>query len=272
MRCRRAIGIGVVVVGEHAFHRQALADQLAQVHAAALRRDRQVLADLHLRGFAAQLARGPRADLVLELGGGGEDGRAAHHHGARMEGAEAVAQVSGGAVEDADAFHGHAQRIGGDLHADGLQALAEVGRTDVGADRAVRLDRQARMLARSGRAALDEAAHAQTMVDPVDQLALQRGLLLPSDFREAAVQGDLVVAAVVLETEGTRVRELLLLDEVLGADLGLVHAEFLRQDVDHALDQVHGLRHTETAAVGHAARRLVGVDALDRRERRRDVV
>ena len=37
----------------------------------------------------------------------------------------------------------------------------------------------------------------------------------------------------------------------------------MRHDVDHALDRVHGLGHAERAAVGDAARRLVGVDAVD---------
>ena len=59
------------------------------------------------------------------------------------------------------------------------------------------------------------------------------------------------------------VGELFALDEVFGADFGLVHAQFLRQHVDHALHQVHRLGHAEGAAVGHATGRFVGVDAVD---------
>ena len=72
-----------------------------------------------------------------------------------------------------------------------------------------------------------------------------------------------VVAAVVLPAERRLVRELLRLDEVLQPELGRIHAELVRHDVDHALDRVHGFGHPERAAVGDAARRLVRVDAVD---------
>src|SRR3546814_8130511 len=66
--------------------------------------------------------------------------------------------------------------------------------------------------------------------------------------------------------------ELVRLDEVLQAQLDRVHAELLGQDVDRPLDHVGRLGDAERAAVGDAARRLVGVDAVDRHMGRRNVV
>ena len=68
------------------------------------------------------------------------------------------------------------------------------------------------------------------------------------------------------------IRELLRLDEVLQPQLGRVHAELLRQNVHAALDAIGRLRDAERAAVGDAARRLVGVDAVDDKMRHREVV
>jgi len=80
---------------------------------------------------------------------------------------------------------------------------------------------------------------------------------------EHLVERGLVVARVVFKAKGRLVGKLLAPDEVLGADLGLVHAQLLRQHIDHALDQVNRLGDAERAAVGHAAGRLVGIDAID---------
>ena len=77
------------------------------------------------------------------------------------------------------------------------------------------------------------------------------------------VQRRLVVTRVVFETEGAGVGELFFLDEVFGANFGFVHAQLLRQHIDHALNQVDRLGHAEGAAVSHATGRLVGVDPFD---------
>jgi hypothetical protein len=61
------------------------------------------------------------------------------------------------------------------------------------------------------------------------------------------------------------IRELLRLDEVLQPQLRRIHAELLRQDIHRPLDAVGGLGDAERAAIGDAARRLVGVDAVDAR-------
>ncbi len=120
------------------------------------------------------------------------------------------------------------------------------------------------MLGRAGADDLGEARDADA-----HQLAARAllGLLVPqlgvADRVHGLVQGARVVAAVVLPAERRLVRELLRLDEVLHAELGGIHAELVGHDVGHALDRVHGLGHAERAAIGDAARRLVGVDAVD---------
>ena len=81
-----------------------------------------------------------------------------------------------------------------------------------------------------------------------------------------------VVARVVRPAGRGLVRELLGLDEVLHPELGRILADLVGQDVDHPLDGVDRLGHPERAAVGDAAGRLVGVDAIDLDERVREVV
>ena len=53
---------------------------------------------------------------------------------------------------------------------------------------------------------------------------------------------------------------------------GRVHVELARQHIDHPLDEVGGFGHPERAAIGDAARRLVGVDAVDRQMGDRNVI
>ena len=86
------------------------------------------------------------------------------------------------------------------------------------------------------------------------------------------IERGLVVTRVELEPEGALVGELFFLDEVLGADLCLVHAQFLRQHINHALNQVHRFGHAEGAAIRHAAWGLIGVHTFDAGVCRRNVV
>ena len=81
-----------------------------------------------------------------------------------------------------------------------------------------------------------------------------------------------VVARVVLPAGRRLVRELLGLDEVLHPQLGRVLADLVGEDVDDPLDGVDRLGHAERAAIGDAAGRLVGVDAIDLDERVVEVV
>ena len=46
----------------------------------------------------------------------------------------------------------------------------------------------------------------------------------------------------------------------------------MRHDVHHALDRMHSLGHPKGAAIGNAARRLVGIDPVDLHMRRSEVV
>ena len=119
---------------------------------------------------------------------------------------------------------------------------------------------------------LGEEAHA----DPHDlaRLAALEGLalggLLGAQLRVAdgvhrLLHGGVIVAGVVLPAERRLVGKLLAPDEVLQAQLGRVHAELLRQNIHAALDGVGGFGDPQRAAVGHTARRLVGVDGIDHR-------
>ena len=74
------------------------------------------------------------------------------------------------------------------------------------------------------------------------------------------------------EPERRAVREVVVADEVLAPELGLVHAEVVGGGLHHALLEEHRLGHPERAAVRDAAGRLVGVHAPGGQVRGRDVV
>ena len=81
-----------------------------------------------------------------------------------------------------DSLHGHFERVRRDLHEAGFHALTQCRRADVDRDGSVGLEHEARILLRSGGAALDVAADSEAVVAAVDQLALQFRLLGPADF------------------------------------------------------------------------------------------
>ena len=106
---------------------------------------------------------------------------------------------------------------------------------------------------------------------------LLRLLLLPeevpvADRFEPDVEALGVLAGVGEEAERRAVREVVVLDEVLAAELGLVHAEVVGRRLHHALLEVHRLRDPERAAVGDTPGGLVRVDAPGREVGGRDVV
>ena len=119
------------------------------------------------------------------------------------------------------------------------------------------------MLRRSGAHDLGEAgdadAHQLAALALLGLLLAQAGVV---DDLHRLLEGTCVVAAVVLPAGGRLVGERLLRDEVLDPELGRVPPQFLGQHVGHALDGVDGLGHAERAAVGDAARGLVGVGAV----------
>lgn len=73
----------------------------------------------------------------------------------------------------------------------------------------------------------------------------------------------MIVAAVIFPAERRLVGELLGLDEVLDAQLGCIHAELVGQQFNRTLNGKHRFGDAERAAIGHTARGLVGVDAVD---------
>src|SRR6185503_6092760 len=115
-----------------------------------------------------------------------------------MERTETVFHVRRRAVEDAHSLHRQPERIGGDLQAYGLEALADARRAHEHRYPAVGIDHDARALARPGRAALDEAADRDAVVSALHQLALQPDFLFIAELREAALERLRVVAAVEL--------------------------------------------------------------------------
>ncbi len=84
--------------------------------------------------------------------------------------------------------------------------------------------------------------------------------------------GGVVVAGIVFPSQRGVIRELLLPDEILEPQLHGVHPELLREDVHSALDAIGGLGDAERAAIGDPARRLVGVDAVHRQMRDREII
>jgi hypothetical protein len=103
--------------------------------------------------------------------------------------------------------------------------------------------------------------------DPEQASLLSRGRLLApqlvvAELLERELHRLRVVAGVVDEPGRRLVRELLRLDEVVEPELGRVDAELVRRVVDEPFDQVRGLGDAERAAVGDAARGIVGVPAV----------
>ena len=158
--------------------------------------------------------------------------------------------------------------------------MTRAGRMDADLRRVEHGDAQDVAVARrTGADDLGEEDHADA--HEVAGLAALEGLLLRllllaqlavADGVHRLLHGGVIVAGVVFPAERRLIGELLAADEVLHAQLGRIHAELLRQDVHGALDAVGGLGDAERAAIGDAARRLVGVDAVDRAVGDREVV
>ncbi len=114
-------------------------------------------------------------------------------------------------------------------------------------------------LPRAEAADLDIGRHP----DP-DDLAVGAGLLLllaefaVAGYFERLVERLLVLAGVVGEASGGRIRKGVRLDEVLAAQLGRVHSHLVGEDIDGPFDIISGFR-TACPAVG-ADRLRVGVD------------
>src|SRR5262245_41264383 len=99
-------------------------------------------------------------------------------------------------MKDSNAVHRHLQCVGRNLRQHRDDALAHVGRTYVDRDGSILLDLDAGAFFGTRRAALDEATQRDAVVLALDEPPLQRLLSIPSEFGEATVQSDLIVAAV----------------------------------------------------------------------------
>src|SRR5262249_47510510 len=143
-----------------------------------------------------------------------------------------------------------------------LQALADAGRTHIDRQRAIFFQNEPRALLRPRGAAFDEATHGKTVIAAVDQLAFELLLVGPAEFGEAAVERDLIIAAVELVLAFERrdgrdlVGHLAFAHEIAAAELDLIDAEIARRHVEQALAEEIGLEPARTA-IG-ADRRLVG--------------
>ena len=93
-----------------------------------------------------------------------------------------------------------------------------------------------------------------------------------ADFLHALFHGRVVVAGIIFPAQRRLIGKLFALDEVPQTEFGGVQFELLGEDVHGAFDAIGGLGHPERAAVGNAARRLVGVDAIDRTIGHREVI
>ena len=121
----------------------------------------------------------------------------------------------------------------------------------------------------------DADAHELARLAAPERLLLR--LLFGAQLRVAdrvhrLLQGGVIVAGIVFPAERRLIGELLAPDEILHPEFGRVDAELLGEDVHRPLDAIGGFGDAERAAIGDAARRLVGVDAVDLAMRDRKVV
>ena len=240
---RGAVGVGRPGVREGAVRAERSVGGFAQCQASAIGGARDPAGDLEGSGGDTEALRRHGAELVQERGRGEQDRAAAHHGRARPVGAEAFRQIGGRAVIDADAFERQLQCVGGDLPQDGLDPLPDRRGADIDRDSAIGLDRDTGALARSRRAALDEAGDAEAMIASLDQPALQRFLLAPARLRDAAVEGAGIIAAVALGLAEPvigaharqAVRHLDRRDQIAAADGEPVEPELVRREIEHPL-------------------------------------
>ncbi len=229
--------------------------------------------------------------LGADLAGGHGAGRPPDGRGARAPGSDPVGRGVGVALLYLDVCGGDAELAGEDLRIGRLVPLALRLGAEAGDRRAGGMD--AHLAGIEGGDGADQVAHARRSraddlgegrhtdahqlarlagLEVLEHLGLLLAELVVADRLHGPLQGGGIVAAVELQAEAGGVGELLRLDQVLHPQLGRVHAELLRQDVDHPLDHVDRLRHPQRAAIGDAPRRLVGVDAVDADEGVGDVI
>ena len=210
--------------------------------------------------------------------------------GTRAVGAKAVGRRVSVALFDGDVIGGDADFGGDDLGIGRLVPLPLTFGAHAGDHRSGRMDADfgriehgdAKNVAVLGGTGADNFgkernadAHQLARLAALEGLALCR-LFGPqsgiADGVHRLFHGRVVVAAVVFPAKCGVVGELLGLDEVLEAQFSRIHAQLLGQHFDGAFDGEDRFGHPERTAIGHAARRLVGINAIDNQMRRRDVI
>ena len=252
-----AVGIGVAVVVETLLGLDpGIGDRGKRQRQPAWSGQPVALQDTDLRRIAAHAPRGLGAYLRPQALRGQQDRRARHHGGARVVGAESLADIGGRAVMDAgDRLQRALQRIGRDLREDGLDSLADGGGADMHRHPPVRFEDQAGVLARSGRAPFDERADGDAAMPAVDDAARDARLFPPAERFQTAVERLHVIAAVerVLARErldaGQFVRHLAGTRQVAAAELGTVDAQIGGGEVEQALAEEISLEPAR-AAIG----------------------
>ena len=218
---------------------------------------------------------GDALGLLDDLAGGLVDGDATHHQRPRAVGVHPLRARPGVAGDELDVVERHAEGVRDDLAPRGVVALTVRGRTGHDLDLAGRehahrgrlpatgaVGQRAQDAGRRQTAHLGEGRDADAELH--DVLAVAAALLLRTqpDHVEhllGLLGGRLVVARVVGQPRHHGVRELLVRDPVLLAQLHRVAPEGVRQLIHDPLDGVRRLR-TAGAAVG-VRRGLGGEDA-----------
>src|SRR5215470_8376315 len=116
-----------------------------------------------------------------------------------MVGTIAVADKGSGTVKHpTNALQGHFQRVTGNLRKGRFEPLSHRRGPNIDGECTIGLQYDARGLLGTRGAAFDEAANRKPVIAPTDLLAIELDLFPPADFLQAAVERDLVVAAVEL--------------------------------------------------------------------------
>ena len=226
------------------------------------------------------------ADLPAGHGGGG----AGHGGRARAIGAEAVRRGIGVAFLKGDVLGRNADLGRQDLREGRGVALTLRDGAEAGDGRACRVDanlaavehaepENIAVLDRTGPDDLGEVAEANAekrtglaALEGFDTLGLLLAEILVTDCFQGLFPTGVVITGIIFPAESRLIRELVLLDEVLGAEFRRIHAELDGENLDHPLDEIGSLGHPERAAVRDAARSLVGVDAVDGQIGGRDII
>ena len=226
---------------------------------------------------------GDHLRLRLDLARGHRDRGAGDRRRARTVGAEAIGRGVGVAFLDRDVVGGNADLGRDDLRPGGLVALALALRAHppehapgrMNADLGGIEHRDAENVAVLRRPGADDLgeerdadAHHFARLAAPESLLL--GLLLLAQLavfgrRQRLFHRGVIVAGIVFPAQRGLIGKLFALDEILHPEVDRVDAELLRHDVHRALDRVGDFGNAERAAIGDAARRFVGVDAVDAR-------